>query len=179
MEAGEIKEFVEQQETARETKLYAVSFSISVLAVLVALVTVLSHRSHTEAILNQARASDEWALYQARRARQTAAVNAADLLTILAPNNTAAADKLTEYRQHATAVDKDMKESQAKAHSFEQAVEIAEHHATRFDTGEALLQIAVVLSSITLLTRQRIYWLGGLTLGGLGLLFSALGFFGN
>ena len=176
MEAEEIQEFAEKQKESRETRLFEVSFSIAVLAVLVALVTVMSHRAHTSAVLNQARASDEWALYQARRMRQTASLQSADLLEILAPGNTAANAKLAEYRRHAAAYDKDLKESQAKAHSLEEQVEAAEHHATRFDAGEALLQIAVVLSSITLLTRQRIYWLIGLGIGGLGLAFSALGF---
>ena len=51
----------------------------------------------------------------------------------------------------------------------------AEHKASRFDSGEALLQIAVVLASVTLLTRQRVYWLFGLLVGAGGLVFAALG----
>ena len=98
MEANEIQEFVEGQEKARENNMIAVSFSISVLAVLVALVTVLSHRAHTGAVLNQARASDEWALYQAKRIRQSNFSTTSDLLTILAPSNPAAAQKLSDYK---------------------------------------------------------------------------------
>ena len=54
-------------------------------------------------------------------------------------------------------------------------MEAAEHRAGRFDAGEALLQISVVLASITLLTRQRIYWLVALAIGTAGVLFAALG----
>jgi hypothetical protein len=45
--------------------------------------------------------------------------------------------------------------------------------ALRFDLGEALLQISVVLSSITLFTRRRSFFIGGLTLGLGGLLVAA------
>ena len=58
---------------------------------------------------------------------------------------------------------------------MEEKVETAEHRASRFDLSEALLQIAVVLSSITLLTRQRIYWLMGLALGIAGTIFACIG----
>ena len=44
--------------------------------------------------------------------------------------------------------------SRSRRRNIEDEVKSAEHKAGRFDLGEALLQIAVVLSSITLLTRQ-------------------------
>ena len=46
-----------------------ISLAISILAVLVAMVTVLGHRSHTEAILMQSRAGDQWNEYQAKKIR--------------------------------------------------------------------------------------------------------------
>lgn len=176
MEANEIQEFVEQQEGARENHMYAVSFSISVLAVLVALVTVLSHRAHTGAVLNQARASDEWALYQAKKMRQTSIHTTGDLLTILAPTNPATIGKLSGYKSQTAKWDADLLEEEHHARELEERVEAEEHRAGRYDAGEALLQIAVVLASITLLTRQRIYWFTALTIGAIGLLFAASGF---
>ncbi len=176
MEANEIQEFVEQQEGARESHMMAVSFSISVLAVLVALVTVLSHRAHTAAVLNQARASDEWGLYQAKKIRQTSIQSTSDLLVVLAPNNPAAAAKLQDYKAHTAKWDADLAESEHRARALEEQVEGAEHKAGRFDAGEALLQISVVLASITLLTRRRMYWLVALGLGTLGAVFAAFGY---
>jgi hypothetical protein len=52
-------------------------------------------------------------------------------------------------------------------------VALAERRADRYDLGEALLEIAVVLSSITLLTRQQAYFLLGLLLGICGLVAAA------
>lgn len=179
MEANEISEFVEQQEKAAETHMYAVSFSISVLAVLVALVTVLSHRAHTAAVLNQARASDEWGLYQAKKIRQSSISTTIDLMNVLKPGDTAAAERIAEYRQHTAKWDADLAESEHRARELEEQVETAEHHAGRFDAGEALLQISVVLASITLLTRQRLYWFVALLVGTIGIIFAAVGLFSH
>ncbi len=176
MEPEEINEFVENQEKGGEAKLFNVSFSISVLAVLVALATVLAHRAHTEAVLQQARATDEWNLYQAKKIRQSNIATTSDLLTILAPNNPAAAAKLNDYKTHTAKWDDDLKEEDEKARDYEKEVMTAEHRASRYDSGEALLQIAVVLSSVTLLTRQRIFWLMGLAVGAGGLVFALMGF---
>jgi hypothetical protein len=55
-------------------------------------------------------------------------------------------------------------------------VEHAEKQAGRFDLGEALLQIAVVLSSITLFTRRRTWFFTGLALGVAGLVVAASAF---
>jgi hypothetical protein len=49
-------------------------------------------------------------------------------------------------------------------------VEHAEGQAARYDLGEALLQVAVVLSSITLFTRNRAYFILGLAIGAAGLI---------
>lgn len=175
MEASEVSEFVENQVEARESRMYEVSFSISVLAVLVAMVTVLSHRAHTAAVLNQAKSSDEWGLYQAKKIRQSNIGTTSDLLTILAPTNATAAAKLQEYKTHTAKWDSDLEASEHRAHELEERVEFEEHRASRYDLSEALLQIAVVLASVTLLTRQRIYWLIALALGAGGVVFAIIG----
>src|SRR6202142_2690994 len=46
-----------------------VSVTISILAVLVAAVTLLGHRAHTEELLLQAKASDQWSYFQAKNIR--------------------------------------------------------------------------------------------------------------
>ena len=41
----------------------------------------------------------------------------------------------------------------------------AERRADRFDLGEALLEIGLVITSVTLLTRRRAYWFFGIAFG--------------
>ena len=52
----------EAAEEARERKhLAPISLTMAILAVLIATVSLLGHRSHTEEILLQNRATDQWA----------------------------------------------------------------------------------------------------------------------
>ena len=61
MEANEAQELKEHAEHgSSESALRPVAFTMSVLAVLVAVTTVLGHRTHTEAVLNQNKATDKW-----------------------------------------------------------------------------------------------------------------------
>ena len=53
-------------------------------------------------------------------------------------------------------------------------MEEAEARADRFDLGEALLEIGLVVTSVTLLTRSRIYWFLGLAFAAGGHIFGAL-----
>ena len=171
MEPEEISEFSKEMREAGEESLTHVSLIISVLAVLVAMVTVLGHREHTEAVLAQARATDQWNEYQARHIRQAEVGLAADSLA-LQPNANAPAvqAKLNEYKGRQTKVQSQLDEDSHEAREREGEVTIAERRASRFDLGEALLQIGVVLASITLLTKHRRYVVIALTLGIAGLL---------
>ncbi len=171
MEAGEISEFAKEMREAGEASMTRVSLVISVLAVLVAMTTVLSHREHTEAVLSQARASDRWAEYQGRRIRQSQFALAADLLqTQSGPQTSQVREKLERYGQAQTRVQKQLDEDAGAARALEAEVDRAEKKAARLDLGEALLQISVVLASITLLTRRWWYVLGAIGLGVLGIL---------
>jgi hypothetical protein len=176
MEANEMQEFAKQMEESRESgeSLTSISLAISILAVLVAMVTVLGHRTHTEAVLLQARAADRWNEYQAKKIRSDNLSVTVDLLTLQPPTSAAAA-KLAEYRDHLGKWKTDLAEAMASAREYEAEVQRAERRATRYDLGEALLQIAVVLCSVTLFTRNRAYFFLGLTLGLAGLATAATG----
>jgi uncharacterized protein YlxW (UPF0749 family) len=174
MEPTEIHEFSQQMKEAGESSLTGISLAISILAVLVAMVTVLGHRTHTRAVLTQTRAADQWNEYQSRKLRTENLQVTVDLLTLQPVNDPAATQKrIAEYRASITKWSSELVEDQAKAHALQDQVEHAEAQADRYDLGEALLQIAVVLASITLLTRHRGYFYFGLCLGVGGLLFAA------
>jgi hypothetical protein len=174
MEPTEMQEFSKQMKEGGEESLTSISLAISILAVLVALVTVMGHRTHTEAVLMQGKATDQWNEYQAKRIRQESLAVVVDQMA-LQPNvdAKASAAKLAEYKAHIAKWDKDLKEGHDKAKEYEAEVEHAEHQAVRFDLGEALLQISVVLSSITLFTRKRSFFFGGLMLGAIGVVIAA------
>ena len=177
MEPQEVQEFANQMKESGESggeSLKSISLAISILAVLVAMVTVIGHRTHTEAVLMEARASDQWNEYQAKKIRMDSLSVAIDLLSAQpGADSTAIQAKTAEYKTHIAKLKADLVEEQQKAHEYEEGVTHAEAKAARFDLGEALLQIAVVLSSITLFTRNKTFFFVGLVLGAGGLLVAA------
>ncbi len=183
MEANEVQELHEQHEHAlgeapepHAPSMKPVSFTMSVLAVMVAVITVLGHRTHTEAVLQQARASDQWNLYQAKKIRQNETQLSVDMLGALAArDSTGALATVSAYKAHLAKWNADLTAEEEKARQFEDNVEGAERKATRFDLSEAMLEIALVISSITLLTRQRMYWTLGIVFGVVGILVATEG----
>ena len=175
MEGDEVSELKEHAEHgAHEPSMRPVAFTMSVLAVLVAIVTVLGHRTHTQAVLFQNKATDQWNLYQAKNIRSTDTANVADLLSVLQVSDAKRAAEIAKKDADKQAKWKDdLNEEEEKAKKLEEEVERAEAKANRFDLGEALLEIALVTASITLLTRNRLYWYIGLFFGLAGVLVSA------
>src|SRR5437764_7416273 len=64
-----------------------VSMTMSILAVLVAVATLFGHRAHTEELLLQSQATDQWAYYQAKNIRLHEMQAVADMLGALAPQD--------------------------------------------------------------------------------------------
>ncbi len=91
MEANEAQELQEHAEHgSHESALRPVAFTMSVLAVLVAVTTVLGHRTHTEAVLDQnraavKRATDQWDEYQAQKIRAYDTQLTSDLMKVVTP----------------------------------------------------------------------------------------------
>ncbi len=170
MEANEAQELQEHAEHgSRESAMRPVAFTMSVLAVLVAVTTVLGHRTHTEAVLNQNKATDQWNLYQAKKIRANNTQLAADLLSVMTVQDKNTAAKIAgAYAAHEAKWVADLKEEQDKAEALEAKVDQAEDRANRYDLAEALLEIGLVITSVTLLTRSRVYWY-------LGIVFSLTG----
>jgi hypothetical protein len=155
-----------------------VSLTMSILAVLVAGATLLSHRAHTEELLLQTRATDQWAYYQAKNIRLHEVQGIADLLGALAPSDrketAAVRDK---YLKEVERYQSDKEDISDKAKELEKERDVISRRADRFDGGEALLEVGLVICSITLLTKRRAFWFGGMFVGALGVLMALTGLF--
>jgi hypothetical protein len=175
MEANEAQELQEHAEHAgHERSMRPVAFTMSVVAVLVAVTTVLGHRTHTEAVLTQDKATDQWNYYQAHKIRANDTQLVVDLLSVVTIADKTAAQKLAKgYADHQEKWAENLKEEQEKAEALETKVEQAEARADRFDLAEALLEIGLVITSITLLTRRRLYWYVGIVFSIVGLASAA------
>jgi hypothetical protein len=154
-----------------------VSVTISILAVLIAAVTLLGHRAHTEELLLQSQATDQWAYYQAKNIRFHEMQNIADLLGALAPQDKEKAEALREkYVKEVERYEGDKEDISEKAKELEKERDLVGRRADRFDGGEALLEIGLVICSITLLTKRRVFWFGGMLIGLAGVGLAITGF---
>jgi hypothetical protein len=146
-----------------------VAFFMSVIAVLVAVTTVLGHRAETRAVLKRAEASDVWNEYQAKKNRAYDTALITDLLTVVTVSDKDGAAKIAKgYAGHQEKWADDFKEEQKEALGLENEVKLAESKAKFFDLAETLLEIGLVVSSVTLLTRSRIYWYLGIGASAIG-----------
>ena len=154
-----------------------VTVTLSILAVLVAMVTLLGHRAHTEELLLQAKASDQWAYFQAKNIRLRETQSIADVLGALAPADKEKTDALHEkYLEEVERYEKDKDQISDQAKDFEKERELVQRRADRYDAGEVFLEIALIICSFTLLTKKKGFWFAGMLLGVVGLIIASSGF---
>ena len=171
-ESQELQEAAERAKERRE--LAPVSLTMAILAVLVAVVTLLGHRAHTEEILMQTRATDQWSYYQAKNMRRQNLEALEDVLTALENTKEERAQEVQKHFHEEIDKYRDQqKDIQSEARGLEAEVQLATRHANRFDLGEVFLEIALVVTSITLLTDNRAYWYFGLVLAVIGIVCAA------
>jgi len=160
----ELQELQEHAEHAQHNPaLVPVTITMAILAVLVATVSLLGHRTHTEEIVSQNKVTDEWAYYQAKNIRRHTDELFADLTTVIATGDKEAAAKLREkYTAEAERYRDQQKDLDKEARALEQETERARRKADRFDLGEVFLEVGLVITSITLLSGRRLFWYFGM-----------------
>jgi hypothetical protein len=155
-----------------------VTVTMAILAVFVALATLFGHRAHTEELLLQTKATDQWALYQAKNIRLHEVQSVADMLATFAPTDKEKAAALREkYLKEADRYEGDKDEAAEEAKKLEQERGVVERRGDRFDAGEVFLEIGLIICSFTLLTRKKIFWYSGIVLGAVGVVLALSGFF--
>ena len=154
-----------------------VAVTLSILAVLVAIATLLGHRASTEEIILQTKATDQWALFQAKNIRLHEMQGFADLLGTLSPVDKEKTEALREkYLKEIDRYEQDKDEASEQAKELEKERESSNRRADRYEAGEVILEIALIICSLTLLTKKRIFWLSGIALGLIGLGTTLSGF---
>ena len=181
MNADELQELHEHAEHARHTGMARVSLTMAVLAVLVAAVSLLGHRTHTEELALQDKITDQWAYFQAKSIRRHADQTVVDLTAVFAAKDAKDKDaeqiaKLREkYQAEAESYRDEQDELEAEAKKLQAEAEKERKRADRYDLGEVFLEIALVVTSITLLSGRRTFWYAGMVIGAVGVSVAATG----
>jgi hypothetical protein len=175
--AEEISELHEQAEHgSHDHSLAPVTITMAILAVLVAAVSLLGHRSHTEELLNQTKSTDQWAYFQAKDIRRHNYEQFLDELAVLPAKNADDTEKMrAKYQKEIDRYKDQEKEIQDEATALENEVKTAQRRADRFDLAEVILEAALVITSITILTKKKGFWGLGIVMAVAGLVVAASG----
>jgi len=134
-----------------------VAGTMAIIAALLAIVSVMGQHFTTEQLLLQQKASDQWAYYQAKDIRRYTARIAQDTLTQMRGE----AKAVSRYAEDADKYKKQAGEIQETARDFEKERDKSGREALRFHFAEVFLEVAIVLSSLSILMKQRALFLGG------------------
>jgi hypothetical protein len=169
-------ELPEHEEHEKHPLTIPVSVTIAILAVVGAIVTLLGHRAHTEELLLQAKASDQWAYYQAKNIRLHEMQAVSDMLAVLSPADKEKATTVREkYVKEVERYEKDKDEISSEAKTLETERDLVSHRADRFDGGEVFVEMGLVICSITLLTKKRLFWFSGIAIAAVGVVLAITG----
>ncbi len=154
-----------------------VSLTISIMAVLLAGASLLGHRAHTEGLSLETEAASRWTQYQAKSVRLHEAQGFSDVVRLVAPLNKELGEELKEkYAKEVEHYEGDKVDVSKEAKNLEEERDLTVRQADRFDGGEGLLEIGLVICSIALLTKRKGFWFGGMLIGALGVALAATAF---
>jgi hypothetical protein len=181
-----LSESIEKREEKRDQWNIRVALTTSILAVFAALSNLESEQKTSEAIMlknsaifYQAKASDQWSFYQAKKIKLHMSSNQAHLVEFFksSPKEKARLASLVEkYKGQVGKI-------KAKALEFEKERDkmnllsdkaLEHHHA--FALSVVCFQISIVLSSMAVMLRRNSLWYVSMSLGGVGALAFLNGF---
>src|SRR5713226_406946 len=142
---------------------------MAIFAVLLAVDSLFGHRAHTEEILNQAKASDQWAYYQAKAIRRSTNEVAAQLAQSLSAGAAPVAKAVDGFNHTAQRYEREAADIQKHAEELERDRDRQARLANHFDLAEIFFEVALVTCSVAILTKRRALWLGSLAVAGVGL----------
>ena len=127
-----------------------------------------------EAAIQKTSASNQWNYYQAKSNKQ----NLAELSITLTSGDTAEKyrQEVARYKQEKEQIKADAEKLEAAAKDADRKSEAEMHVHERWALATTLLQIAIALSAITLLTRKRWLLVGVYGSTAIGLVVGAMGY---
>jgi hypothetical protein len=163
-------------EHAADPNTRRVGITVGVVGILLSVVTIAGHRAHTQAVIHRTESNDEWAYYQAKKIREyTSEVTVSVLQTLAAdPAKTVAPVQKLNAARDKYAADAEKIQEDAKRKDEESDVE--ERRALRFDIGEGLLELGLVLCSLYFLARNGFFPIFGVLAAAAGTAMGILGF---
>ena len=175
----------EIKEKAEDPFTRQVALFVAVYAVALAITALGGNNAGKDMIMAQQKASNQWAYYQAKVVRENLYLLEAEKLDLrleMEGSGLSAEERKRlvqvreKYRHKAEEYTHDKHEIKEKAEELEKERDVAARKDPYFDYAEALLQIAIVLSSVAMLSGKKWPYWTSLALAGIGLVLCVNGF---
>jgi uncharacterized membrane protein YdbT with pleckstrin-like domain len=188
LETAELKEKIderieEMEEKASPKWVRYLSLSTAIVAVFAAVASLQSGAYSNEAILekseamlNQSKASDQWAFFQAKGVKASIANGEAHILDGKPEIVADLEAKAKKYEGEQEKIKDDAQKLEEKVKENDEASEHLMHKHHKFAYTVTFLQIAIALSAIAALTRKQWMWYLGLLVSAGGIVNFVLGF---
>jgi hypothetical protein len=148
---------------------------VGIIGIILAVVTIASHRAHTAAVIAQTKANDEWAFYQSKKLRQHLAEIGSSLAGALATDPSKVQGLIDKLNKDRDRYAHDTADIEEKAHAREGEGDHEEQRALWLDMGEGFLELGLVLSSLYFLSKQRLFPIFGGIAAVIGLVLGVAG----
>jgi hypothetical protein len=172
MGMDEVKELQEVASEAHTRSAKRIGLTMAVVAVLLAVSTMLGHRMHTESVLLQNRATDQWAFYQAKNIRAHMYEANAQMAAVLGAQGAKLAE---DFKSRGEKQRTDAEKIRAEAEKLEAETHATERKAAHYDLSEIFFEIGIVLCSISLLSGSSLFWRLSFISTAVGILIAARG----
>lgn len=130
---------------------------VGLIGIVLAGVTIESHRAHTAAIVHKTEANDQWAFYQAKKIRGHLMDVGATVIDVLGTDATRTQPAKEKLKADSERYAREAEDIQKEAKQREDESKKAERQALRFDLGEGLLELGLVLSSLYFLSKRKFF----------------------
>jgi len=173
-------------EEKKEPWLNYLALTTVILAVAATLSVFKGQGYSTRTVLNEIKASGQWNWFQAKKIRSYMFEVQKEIIEtdLKLKGKSITPEEVAELRKTAEAFaskikrwEADMGEIQQRAKEYEAARDAAIRHNQSFAYAVICLQMSILLSSIAALMKKKLVWVAGLTVGAVGLVFFADGFF--
>jgi uncharacterized protein DUF4337 len=163
MNVEELKEGAEHAHHSGEKK---IGLTMAVVAVLLAMATLLGHRAHTEEVVLQGDRNTQWVNFDTKRMQRTLHEDFATLSASLP----GAQEKAAEFKEKAKIeregepgkdggpAKEGTEKIRERALELDAEMKVTQKRADFYDASELFLEISIVLCSISLLAGSRVYW---------------------
>lgn len=163
MNIEELKEGTEQAHHSGEK---GIGLTMAIVAVLLAMATLLGHRAHTEEVVLQGERNTQWVNFDTKRMQRTLHEDFAALSASLP----GAQEKAAEFKEKAkieregepakdgAPAKEGTDKIRERAQELDAEMKVTQKRANFYDASELFLEISIVLCSISLLASSKAYW---------------------